>query len=84
MSHEEIKGVVGEVAGKIQKTVGELSGDDKMQLEGAAREVAGKAKAKYGEAVDDVRDLASRKPIAAIAMGVGVGFLLGALFARRP
>lgn len=84
MSHEEIKGVVGEVAGKIQKTVGELSGDDKMELEGAAREVAGKAKAKYGRAVDEVRDLASRQPIGAIAMGAGVGFLLGVLFARRP
>jgi uncharacterized protein YjbJ (UPF0337 family) len=84
MSHEEIKGVVGEVAGKVQKTVGELTGDEQMQLEGAAREVAGKAKAKYGEAVGEVRELASRKPIAAIAIGAGVGFLLGALFARRP
>jgi uncharacterized protein YjbJ (UPF0337 family) len=82
MVEEQIKGVVGNMAGKIQQAAGSLAGDGAMKVEGAVREAAGKAQEAYGESVDTVRSYARNNPIGAIAIGVGIG-VLATLLLRR-
>jgi uncharacterized protein YjbJ (UPF0337 family) len=83
MTDEQVKGVVGNMAGKIQQAAGSLTGDTGLKVEGAVREAAGKAEAAYGDAVEAVRDYAARKPISAVAIGVGLGVLATLLLRRN-
>jgi uncharacterized protein YjbJ (UPF0337 family) len=83
MNTDQFKGTANKVAGHVQKAVGDLADDANLQSEGVAREFAGKAQETYGNAVDTVRDYAERKPFGAIAVGVGVGVLVGMLLAAR-
>ena len=83
MHNEQFNGRVDQAAGAVKKTVGQLTDDQTTELEGAARQTAGKARAAYGDAVDSVRDYAERKPLGAIALGAGVGVLVGMLLMRR-
>ena len=46
----QIKGAAKEVAGKVQKNVGDMTDNTSQELKGAAREVEGKAQRKVGEA----------------------------------
>ena len=45
----QIKGGAKEVAGKIQKNVGDMSDSGTQELKGKARELEGKAQRKVGE-----------------------------------
>jgi uncharacterized protein YjbJ (UPF0337 family) len=45
----QVKGTAKEVAGKIQKNVGDATDDTSQELKGAARELEGKAQRKVGE-----------------------------------
>jgi uncharacterized protein YjbJ (UPF0337 family) len=46
----QAKGAAKEVAGKVQKNVGDMTGDSSQELKGKARELEGKAQRKVGEA----------------------------------
>ncbi|ARP87045.1 CsbD family protein [Bordetella genomosp. 9] len=80
---EKTEGTVQKWAGKAQDAVGEMTGDAGTQLEGKARELAGRTQQSYGELLNMVRDCASERPFATVAVAVGAGFLLGALMSRR-
>ncbi len=56
MNKDQIKGSAKEVAGKVQKKVGEATGSTEHQLKGAVREIAGKAQKAYGDAKSDRED----------------------------
>ena len=43
MNKEQVKGVVKEAAGKVQKKIGEVMGSAEQQAKGAAKEAEGKA-----------------------------------------
>lgn len=79
---EKAEGTVQNIAGKIQDAVGGATGDTGTQLEGKARQAAGKAQAAYGDALNQVRESAVTNPVATIAIVAGLGFVLGALWAR--
>lgn len=94
MNEHEIKGAANDVAGKVQGAAGALTGDNAQEAKGKVREVAGKVQASAGEAasrvqesageaLDSARSFAASRPIGAMLGAAGVGFLLGALFARR-
>ena len=78
-----IQGAAEDVVGKVQDGMGGLLGDTATQAKGKAREFAGQAQGYYGEALDTVRDVTSDQPLVAILAATGIGFLLGALIARR-
>lgn len=80
---EKVEGTLQKVAGRVQDTFGAASGDAGNQVEGKARQVAGKAQESYGDLLNQVRESAVSNPVATIAVVAGVGFLLGALWARR-
>jgi len=84
------EGAFQNVAGKVQDSVGGLTGDAKTQAEGKARQVAGKVQDAYGEAADQAQDIAAnvnrsveQQPFAAILIAGVVGYVLGWLTHRR-
>lgn len=78
-----IQGAMEDVAGKVQDGMGGLLGDTAAQATGKAKQFAGQAQGYYGESLDNVRDMTTERPLVAVAAAVGVGFILGALLARR-
>ena len=58
MNRDQAKGTMKDVAGKIQRKTGELTGSTSQQLKGAAKQVVGKVQ----KAVGDVREDSEKKP----------------------
>ena len=50
MNKDQVRGVVKEAAGKVQKKIGEAIGSAGQQAKGAAKEAEGKAEINVGEA----------------------------------
>ena len=55
MNKDQIKGGAKEVAGKVQKNVGDLVGSEKQQVKGAVKEAEGKVQKNYGDAKEAVK-----------------------------
>ncbi len=60
MDKERIKGKAEDVAGRVQRQVGEWTGDEKAQAEGLAKQAEGKVRNAVGKVKDGVRDLANK------------------------
>ncbi|HEY2390809.1 MAG TPA: CsbD family protein [Candidatus Angelobacter sp.] len=58
MDKERIKGKAEDVAGRVQRQVGEWTGDEKAQAEGLAKQAEGKVRNAVGKLKDSVRDAA--------------------------
>ena len=58
MDKDRIAGSAKDFAGKVESTVGGLTGDAKTQAEGRAREAAGTVQNLYGQAKDAAGDVA--------------------------
>lgn len=58
MDKERIKGKAEDVAGRVQRQVGEWTGDEKAQAEGLAKQAEGKVRNAVGKVKDAVRDAA--------------------------
>lgn len=57
MDKDRIVGAAKDVAGNVEKNVGNLAGDSKTQASGAARQAEGMIQNAFGQAKDTVRDL---------------------------
>jgi uncharacterized protein YjbJ (UPF0337 family) len=80
---EKAEGTVQNIAGRVQDAFGAATGDTATQLEGKARQVAGRAQQGYGDVLNQVRESAVTHPIGTLAVMTGIGFILGALWAKR-
>ncbi len=60
MNREQVKGAAKDVAGKVQRKVGELTGNEDQQAKGAAKQVAGKVQKGVGN-VEEALDKADKK-----------------------
>jgi uncharacterized protein YjbJ (UPF0337 family) len=49
MKSEQVKGVLEQAAGKAQDVFGNLTGDERTQMEGKARQAAGELQERYGD-----------------------------------
>jgi uncharacterized protein YjbJ (UPF0337 family) len=78
-----IEGAAKDTVGKLQDGMGGLLGDSATQAKGKVKQVTGQAQGYYGDTLDSVRDATSDQPLIAIAVATGIGFVLGALIARR-
>lgn len=56
MDKNRMEGALDQAKGAVKETLGKVTGDSKLQAEGAADKVAGKAKSAVGETKDTVRD----------------------------
>lgn len=65
MNKDELKGKAKDVAGRVERQVGEWTDDGKMQGEGAARQAEGKVQKGFGKlkqgASDAMKDLRDKK-----------------------
>jgi len=60
MDKERIKGKAQDVAGRVERQVGEWTGNEKAQAEGMAKQAEGKARNAVGKMKDEVRDAADK------------------------
>ncbi|WP_137181020.1 CsbD family protein [Roseomonas sp. AR75] len=56
MDKDRLKGMGNQVKGEVKKTVGEMTGNERMEAEGHVDKAKGKVQEKVGEAKDGVRD----------------------------
>ena len=61
MNRDQVKGTAKDIAGKVQRKVGELTGNRAQQAKGAAKQVEGKVQKGVGN-VKQALDKANRKP----------------------
>ena len=57
---DKIKGVADQAAGAIKKGVGNVTGSDKLKVEGEAQKIKGKAEVAVGDAKDTIKDAANK------------------------
>jgi uncharacterized protein YjbJ (UPF0337 family) len=55
MNKDRAKGKAKDVAGRIQRQVGEWTGDTEAQVKGAAKQVEGKAQNAWGKAKEAIK-----------------------------
>jgi uncharacterized protein YjbJ (UPF0337 family) len=60
MNRNQVKGAAKDVAGKVRRKVGELTGNENQQAKGAAKQVEGKVQKGVGN-VEQALDKADRK-----------------------
>ena len=53
MNRDQAKGTMKDVAGKIQRKTGEVTGNGTQQVKGAVKQVAGKVQKAFGDARED-------------------------------
>jgi uncharacterized protein YjbJ (UPF0337 family) len=56
MNRDQVKGSVKDVAGKVQRKVGEAIGSTDQQVKGAAKQVEGKAQKAVGNVKEAYKD----------------------------
>ena len=54
MNRDQVKGTANDVAGKVQRKVGETTGDLGDQVKGAGRQIAGKVQKAVGDVEHEV------------------------------
>jgi uncharacterized protein YjbJ (UPF0337 family) len=55
MNNDQVKGKAKDIAGRVERQVGEWTGDTEAQVEGAAKQVEGKVQNAWGKAKDAVK-----------------------------
>jgi uncharacterized protein YjbJ (UPF0337 family) len=56
MDKDEIKGKAKDVAGRVERQVGEWTGDNEKQVHGAAKQAEGKVQNAWGKVKDAAKD----------------------------
>ena len=89
MNEHQMKGAVGDMAGRVQSAAGALMDDPAVETRGKARETVGKLQGAYGNAVDAVSDagksakgVIQANPIAAVLIAGAVGYVLARALSR--
>lgn len=80
---EQAQGAFQRVAGKAQDALGEVTGDSGMQAEGKMREAQGTVQQSYGQALDEIREMAVKHPLGFVGGVAAAAFLMGMICARR-
>ena len=62
---DKIKGTANEAMGKVKKNLGEATGDERLEGEGAMQQVKGKGQKTLGDAKEATKDAIDRAAAAA-------------------
>jgi uncharacterized protein YjbJ (UPF0337 family) len=62
MDKDRIKGAAQKIKGSIERTVGKLTGNKKLEREGTVDKAVGSAREGVGKAKDTVRDAIKDRP----------------------
>ncbi len=79
MGSTKTEGTLREAAGDVQRAAGELLGNAGAQVSGAAQELSGKAQQVYSDFAEGIRESTVQRPLLALAIAAGLGFIFGAL-----
>jgi uncharacterized protein YjbJ (UPF0337 family) len=84
MDEHRVAGTAKNIGGKVEEGFGRLAGDVKSQVQGQVKQVQGAAEDLYGQAKDTageltdvVRNIIETRPYTAVAVALGLGWLLG-------
>jgi uncharacterized protein YjbJ (UPF0337 family) len=83
MKSEQLKGALEQVAGKAQDFLGEMTGDERAQMEGKARQAAGELQERYGDLLDDCATFLQHRPRATLFTLAGLTLAVAWLIKRR-
>ena len=61
MNEDRVKGKVKDVAGRVERQVGEWTGDKEKQVHGAVKQVEGKVQNAWGNAKDAGKDATEKR-----------------------
>lgn len=56
MNSDRVEGTTRDIGGKVQRAVGDLTGDANTQVQGVVRQISGKAQDLYGQVRDSIPD----------------------------
>jgi uncharacterized protein YjbJ (UPF0337 family) len=56
MNKDQVKGMVKDLAGKVQEEVGKLVGSKEQQAKGLDKQISGKVEKTYGDAKEIIKD----------------------------
>jgi uncharacterized protein YjbJ (UPF0337 family) len=56
MNKNQVKGVVKDIAGKVQEKVGQLFGSKEQQAKGLGKQISGKTEKNYGDAKEVIKN----------------------------
>jgi uncharacterized protein YjbJ (UPF0337 family) len=77
MMDDRVEGTAREFGGRVQETVGNVTGDSKTQAQGLYNQAAGQAQQAAGQFSDVIRS----QPIVASLVALAIGYVLGRLTA---
>jgi uncharacterized protein YjbJ (UPF0337 family) len=83
IDENRIEGSARNFGGKIEDVVGAVTGDKATQARGQMNRTAGSAQNAYGQAMDEIRSIASDQPLVALLSVMTVGIVIGFLLGRR-
>lgn len=82
IDENEVEGTIRNAGGKLQDTIGGLTGDESLQAKGKLNQAAGNAQKTFGAAAEEIRDTVKDSPLSALAIVGAVCLAIGFL-ARR-
>ncbi len=74
---DRVEGTAREFGGRVQETVGNVTGDSKTQAQGLYNQAAGQAQQAAGQFSDVIKS----QPIVASMIALAIGYVLGRLTA---
>ena len=83
MDQNGIRDGVNEAFEKARSTAGDLLDRGRSKMNAGTHEAAERARDAYGEALHTLESRTRERPIPAVALALGVGFLIGLLTVRR-
>jgi len=75
--NDRVEGTARELGGRLEETVGKVTGDQKTQAEGLYDQAAGQAQ----QAAAQFSDVIKAQPVVATLIAVAIGYVLGRLTA---
>ena len=83
MNRDEIRDGVKKAASRARDVADDLLGETREHLNGNLHKAAGRAQGAYGEALESIESSAREQPLPALAIALGIGFVIGLLALRR-
>lgn len=82
MNSTEPEGVAKEVVGEFKEKAGAVLGDPAMELSGKAKALCGQSQQMVADAAEVAREAIAESPLRVLAITLGVGVVLGALWSK--
>ena len=74
---DRVEGTARDLGGRVQETVGNMTGDTKTQAQGLYNQVSGQAQ----QATAQFSDVVKAQPVVASLVALAIGYVLGRLTA---